>query len=79
MVADLANSSLVGHNLEGLLFGGSPAPDTLAARARQAFPSATMTQAYGLTETNSVAVSVRTIPVGPSIVPLFMLRTTGCR
>ncbi|RDB16970.1 2-succinylbenzoate--CoA ligase [Hypsizygus marmoreus] len=57
MVADLTESSLVGHPLEGLLFGGSPAPDSLVPRARQAFPTAVMSQAYGLTETNSVAVS----------------------
>ncbi|KAF8658333.1 hypothetical protein AX16_002100 [Volvariella volvacea WC 439] len=57
MVADLTESSLVGHPLEGLLFGGSPAPDSLVPRARKAFPTATMIQAYGLTETNSIAVS----------------------
>ncbi|TFK75420.1 acetyl-CoA synthetase-like protein [Pluteus cervinus] len=57
MVADLAESSLVGHPLEGLLFGGSSAPDSLVPRARKAFPTATMSQAYGLTETNSIAVS----------------------
>ncbi|KAJ7045536.1 hypothetical protein C8F04DRAFT_438255 [Mycena alexandri] len=58
MVADLVRSSLVGYPLEGLLFGGSPSPDSLAKRAREAFPSATMSQAYGLSETNSVAVSI---------------------
>ncbi|KAJ6625626.1 hypothetical protein B0H10DRAFT_2313378 [Mycena sp. CBHHK59/15] len=58
MVADLTRSSLNGHPLEGLLFGGSPSPDSLAARAIEAFPNATMSQAYGLTETNSVAVSI---------------------
>ncbi|TFK43550.1 hypothetical protein BDQ12DRAFT_184901 [Crucibulum laeve] len=56
MVADLVNSSVAGHPLEGLMFGGAPAPDSLAARARTAFPAATMSQGYGLTETNSVAV-----------------------
>ncbi|KDR75885.1 hypothetical protein GALMADRAFT_1331600 [Galerina marginata CBS 339.88] len=58
MVTDLTLSSLVGHPLEGLLFGGAPAPDTLVTRARKAFPTATMIQGYGLTETNSIAVSV---------------------
>ncbi|KAJ7703176.1 hypothetical protein B0H17DRAFT_92476 [Mycena rosella] len=58
MVADLVRSSLVGFPLEGILFGGSPSPDSLAKRARQAFPNATMSQAYGLTETNSVAVAI---------------------
>lgn len=57
MVIDLILSSLSGHPLEGLLFGGAPAPDSLVTRARQAFPTATMIQGYGLTETNSIAVS----------------------
>ncbi|TEB38383.1 acetyl-CoA synthetase-like protein [Coprinellus micaceus] len=57
MVSDLIESSLVGHPLEGLLFGGAPAPDSLVPRAREAFPTATMIQGYGLTETNSIAVS----------------------
>ncbi|KAF8161102.1 hypothetical protein B0H34DRAFT_654088 [Crassisporium funariophilum] len=57
MVTDLTLSSLVGHPLEGLLFGGAPAPDSLVMRARKAFPTATMIQGYGLTETNSIAVS----------------------
>ncbi|KAG6837737.1 hypothetical protein H0H93_003539 [Arthromyces matolae] len=55
MVADLTESSLAGHSLDGLLFGGSPAPDSLVPRARQAFPTAVMSQGYGLTETNSIA------------------------
>lgn len=58
MVSDLSDSSLVGHPLEGLLFGGAPAPDSLVPRARKAFPTATMIQGYGLTETNSIAVSL---------------------
>ncbi|KAJ2925118.1 hypothetical protein H1R20_g11976, partial [Candolleomyces eurysporus] len=57
MVSDLIESSLAGHPLEGLLFGGAPAPDSLVPRARKAFPTATMIQGYGLTETNSIAVS----------------------
>ncbi|KAF5384198.1 hypothetical protein D9615_003371 [Tricholomella constricta] len=57
MVSDLIESSLAGYAVDGLLFGGSPAPDTLVPRAREAFPTATMMQAYGMTETNSVAVS----------------------
>ncbi|KAF9058217.1 hypothetical protein BJ165DRAFT_1426444 [Panaeolus papilionaceus] len=55
MVADLTDSSK-GAPLEALMFGGAPAPDTLAARAAQAFPSAALSQGYGLTETSSVAV-----------------------
>ncbi|KAF9447488.1 acetyl-CoA synthetase-like protein [Macrolepiota fuliginosa MF-IS2] len=57
MVADLTESSLAGHSLEGLLFGGSPTPDSLVGRAKKTFPKATLTQVYGLTEINSVAVS----------------------
>ncbi|KAF9009086.1 hypothetical protein BDQ17DRAFT_1236553 [Cyathus striatus] len=56
MVADLTESAAAGHALESLMFGGAPAPDTLAARAHLAFPTANMSQGYGLTETNSVAV-----------------------
>ncbi|KAG6874481.1 hypothetical protein C0995_010391 [Termitomyces sp. Mi166 len=40
MVADLTESSLAGDSLDGLLFGGSPAPDSLVPRARAAFPTA---------------------------------------
>ncbi|PPQ67300.1 hypothetical protein CVT25_005884 [Psilocybe cyanescens] len=58
MVTDLTLSPLVGHPLEGLLFGGAPAPATLVLRANKAFPTATMIQGYGLTETNSIAVSL---------------------
>lgn len=77
MVADLIESSLVGYPIDNLLFGGSPAPDALVPRARNAFPTASMlvaqtphtmitsltrmtyrSQAYGMTETNSVSVSV---------------------
>jgi len=58
MVSDLIESSAVGYPLDALLFGGSPAPDHLPAQARRAFPTASMSQAYGMTETNSVAVSV---------------------
>lgn len=76
MVSDIVESSLVGYPLEGLLFGGSPAPPSLVPRAQKAFPTAIMqviffliaqfrktsllrrTQGYGMTETNSIAVSV---------------------
>ncbi|KAG6811895.1 hypothetical protein H0H92_005353 [Tricholoma furcatifolium] len=40
MVADLVESSLAGYSLDGLLFGGSPAPDSLVPKARKAFPTA---------------------------------------
>ncbi|KAF7433422.1 hypothetical protein PC9H_005374 [Pleurotus ostreatus] len=58
MVSDLTESSLPGYPLDALLFGGAPAPDQLAAQARRAFPSAIMSQGYGLSETNSIAVAV---------------------
>ncbi|KAF8629681.1 hypothetical protein AX17_005617 [Amanita inopinata Kibby_2008] len=58
MVSDIIESSLAGHPLEGLLFGGAPAPDSLVPRAQEAFPTATMIQAYGMTEVNSIAVSI---------------------
>ncbi|KAF5393503.1 hypothetical protein D9757_000599 [Collybiopsis confluens] len=58
MVYDLLESSLVGHPLEGLFFGGSPASEVLASQAQAAFPTARLSQAYGLTETNSVAVGI---------------------
>lgn len=40
MVSDLMDTSLAGYSLEGLFFGGSPAPDVLATRAKQVFPNA---------------------------------------
>lgn len=40
MVSDLIDSSLAGYRLEGLFFGGSPAPEILTERARQVFPGA---------------------------------------
>ncbi|KAF8076364.1 hypothetical protein FPV67DRAFT_1471446 [Lyophyllum atratum] len=57
MVSDLTDSSLKGFPLDSLMFGGASAPDLLAVRAGKAFPTATMSQGYGLTETNSIAVS----------------------
>ncbi|KAF9451706.1 acetyl-CoA synthetase-like protein [Macrolepiota fuliginosa MF-IS2] len=58
MVSDLTEGTLAGHPLEALMFGGAPAHDALPGRARRAFPNAVMSQGYGLTETNSVAVCV---------------------
>ncbi|KAG5350344.1 hypothetical protein C0989_011408 [Termitomyces sp. Mn162] len=42
MVSDLIDSSLAGFSLEGIFFGGSPAPDALAPRAKHAFSTATI-------------------------------------
>jgi acyl-CoA synthetase (AMP-forming)/AMP-acid ligase II len=58
MVADLTESSVAGFPLDGLIFGGSPAPNQLPERAKRAFPGTLLSQSYGLTETNSVAVSI---------------------
>ncbi|KAJ7462329.1 hypothetical protein B0H11DRAFT_2055212 [Mycena galericulata] len=62
MVSDLVRSSLVGYPLEGLLFGGSPSPDSLAERARDAFPNATMSQAYGLSVLFYSSVALKQTP-----------------
>uniref|UniRef100_A0A8H8CLN0 Uncharacterized protein n=1 Tax=Psilocybe cubensis TaxID=181762 RepID=A0A8H8CLN0_PSICU len=56
MVSDLSDSSCSGHPLESLMFGGAPAHNSLAERAKQSFPTASLSQGYGLTETSSVAV-----------------------
>ncbi|CAL1700983.1 unnamed protein product [Somion occarium] len=58
MVSDLIESQLAGYGLETLLFGGAPAHDQLPAKAKHAFPTAVMSQAYGMTESNSIAVAV---------------------
>ncbi|KAK0471890.1 hypothetical protein IW261DRAFT_1553475 [Armillaria novae-zelandiae] len=58
MVSDLIDSSIAGYPLEGLFFGGSPAPEILSSRAREIFPTAELSQGYGLTETNSISVAI---------------------
>ncbi|KAF9495672.1 acetyl-CoA synthetase-like protein [Pleurotus eryngii] len=58
MVSDLTECFLPGYPLDTLMFGGAAAPDQLAVQARRTFPSAIMSQGYGLSETNSVAVTV---------------------
>ncbi|KAF9463754.1 hypothetical protein BDZ94DRAFT_588309 [Collybia nuda] len=50
---DLADSSAAGHSIESILLGGGPAHETLISRTRKAFPTATISQGYGLTETNA--------------------------
>ncbi|KAJ7744452.1 hypothetical protein DFH07DRAFT_890342 [Mycena maculata] len=57
MSSDLIESELAGYTLDGLSFGGAPAADILTVRARAAFPNVTLSQGYGLTETNSIATS----------------------
>lgn len=58
MALDLMETSIAGYPLETLSFGGAPAPDILPKKAGQVFPSAILSQGYGLTETNSIAVAV---------------------
>ncbi|KAL1748754.1 hypothetical protein HDZ31DRAFT_28730 [Schizophyllum fasciatum] len=58
MVADLLNSPSAGYPIESLLFGGAPAPASLVDRVLATFPGSSMSQGYGLTETNSIAVSI---------------------
>ncbi|KAI0036751.1 acetyl-CoA synthetase-like protein [Vararia minispora EC-137] len=58
MVSDLVISSAAGYPLDTLLFGGASPPDWLARDSMKAFPTAMMSQGYGLTETNSIAVAV---------------------
>ena len=57
MVSDLVDHS-DGQQLAALMFGGAPAPNNLPSRALAAFPGAALSQGYGLTETNSLAVSI---------------------
>ncbi|KAI0080886.1 long-chain-fatty-acid-CoA ligase [Panus rudis PR-1116 ss-1] len=57
IVSDLVESKLAGYPLDTLLFGGSPAHDQLPSKGKRAFPSAVF-QAYGMTETNSIAVAL---------------------
>ncbi|KAH8105971.1 hypothetical protein BXZ70DRAFT_998122 [Cristinia sonorae] len=58
IVADLLDSPLEGHPFETLIFGGSPAHDRLPRKARMSWPTANMSQTYGLTEANSISVSI---------------------
>ncbi|KAF4623121.1 hypothetical protein D9613_001373 [Agrocybe pediades] len=63
MVSDLADSSCAGQPLDSLLFGGAPAHNSLAVRAQQAFPTTSLSQGYGLTETSSIAAEKIIWPV----------------
>ena len=76
MVQDIMDACVGNCSLEGLFFGGSPAPNILVETARKVFPNTRLwvtnlamqaweshrllyrSQAYGLTETNSIAVAV---------------------
>lgn len=58
MVQDILDHKPEGPPLEGLFFGGSPAPNVLVETACREFPNTRLSQAYGLTETNSIAVAI---------------------
>ncbi|KAL0575747.1 hypothetical protein V5O48_006234 [Marasmius crinis-equi] len=58
MVQDIMDACVGSCSLEGLFFGGSPAPNILVETARKVFPNTSLSQAYGLTETNSIAVAI---------------------
>ncbi|EKM59179.1 uncharacterized protein PHACADRAFT_136523 [Phanerochaete carnosa HHB-10118-sp] len=60
MVADLVDRAAAsdGLTLDTLLFGGAPAPQVLPHKAKTAFPNTVLSQAYGMTETNSIAVGI---------------------
>ncbi|KAJ8076496.1 hypothetical protein PM082_000919 [Marasmius tenuissimus] len=58
MVQDIMDNCVGNCSLEGLFFGGSPAPNILVETARKVFPNTRLSQAYGLTETNSIAVAI---------------------
>ncbi|KAF9065267.1 hypothetical protein BDP27DRAFT_65382 [Rhodocollybia butyracea] len=56
-IADLADSPTAsGAPIQGIMYGGSAVSAALATRAKKAFPTATITQAYGLTESNATTV-----------------------
>ncbi|KAF7301658.1 hypothetical protein MIND_00731300 [Mycena indigotica] len=58
MSSDLIESELAGYSgLDALTFGGAATPPALLIRAKAAFPSVVLNQAYGLTECNSIAIS----------------------
>ncbi|KAF5391089.1 hypothetical protein D9757_003139 [Collybiopsis confluens] len=58
IVSDLVDSSASMVALQAIMFGGSAVSSSLLQRARRAFPTALMTQAYGLTETNATSVGI---------------------
>ncbi|KIK68614.1 hypothetical protein GYMLUDRAFT_36078 [Collybiopsis luxurians FD-317 M1] len=57
MIGDLAGSSAKGAPLRTILYGGAPVSEHQAKRAREAFPTASLSHAYGLTETNAGIVA----------------------
>ncbi|KAK0442019.1 uncharacterized protein EV420DRAFT_1083060 [Desarmillaria tabescens] len=57
MITDL-EQHLAGFPMESITLGGAPVAGSLAIRSKERFPSAIMSNAYGLTETNSTAIGL---------------------
>ncbi|KAK0234423.1 hypothetical protein EDD85DRAFT_968866 [Armillaria nabsnona] len=55
-ITDLADSPLSGFPIEMITFGGAPVAPSLLRKSKEAFPLASIGQAYGLTETNATSV-----------------------
>ncbi|KAH7878655.1 uncharacterized protein C8R40DRAFT_1167375 [Lentinula edodes] len=56
-ISDMANSEAKGAPLRTILYGGASVSPSQAKRALSAFPTASLSHAYGLTETNATTVS----------------------
>ncbi|KAJ3932391.1 MAG: hypothetical protein NXY57DRAFT_119932 [Lentinula lateritia] len=56
-ISDMANSEAKGAPLKTILYGGASVSPSQAKRALSAFPTASLSHAYGLTETNATTVS----------------------
>ncbi|KAK0214491.1 hypothetical protein IW262DRAFT_1406483 [Armillaria fumosa] len=56
IIADLTDSSLSGFPIEMITLGGAPVAPSLLRKSKEAFPRASIGQAYGLTETNATSV-----------------------
>ncbi|PBK66548.1 acetyl-CoA synthetase-like protein [Armillaria solidipes] len=55
-IADLIDSPLSGFPIEMITLGGAPVAPSLLRKSKEAFPLASIGQAYGLTETNATSV-----------------------
>ncbi|KAJ3858001.1 hypothetical protein EV368DRAFT_77242 [Lentinula lateritia] len=56
-ISDMANSEAKGAPLKTILYGGASVSPSQAKRALSAFPTASLSHAYGLTETNATTIS----------------------
>ncbi|KAK0211369.1 hypothetical protein DFS33DRAFT_1299098 [Desarmillaria ectypa] len=57
MITDLEHH-LAGFPMESITLGGAPVAGSLVIRSKETFPSAVISNAYGLTETNSTAIGL---------------------